>query len=287
MRFLARAANFFGVPNPPPVLSAAGQQSTGGSARLADQPGRATGRQDTAGSARAATVFRRAAGTQDTAGQARAAPTIGLGARGSQDTAGRATAQVLLRASGAQDTSGLARKAVQTQSARGTQDTAGRATANRNRATGSQDTTGRALARVTRAKSQDTAGLARVRIIAFGTQDTLGSASQGGINTSYQYSTTFVLAAQSDLPAQTINNYVLRTHLEGTWLKKQPTGRLFSSVGWDLIFETLDNPPVRLDHELEAYDGTAGTLDVNVRVPSYRTDQQYIFRARYGSSSFS
>ena len=104
--------------------------------------------------------------------------------------------------------------------------------------------------------------------------------------TSYAFNRIEVVERQSDLASGAFANHVVRGLLSGTWLKQSSIsgGRIRHPQAYDLIFETLDATPVRLDHEIESYDGTAGELQVAVRLPSWvaQTDQ-FRCRIRYGA----
>jgi hypothetical protein len=56
--------------------------------------------------------------------------------------------------------------------------------------------------------------------------------------------------------------------LTGTWLKTTANGgRIYNANGYDIIFKASDGV-TQLNHEVEKYDGSAGTLVAWVRVPS-------------------
>ncbi len=101
----------------------------------------------------------------------------------------------------------------------------------------------------------------------------------------YAYAHTLVIERMNDLAAQTIANHVAQLYLIDTWLKQSNLtgGRIRNANCYDLIFETTAS--VRLDHEIAAYDGTAGRLDFALRLPSWAlAADQFIFRVRYGAT---
>ncbi|CAB1056318.1 hypothetical protein D1BOALGB6SA_1054, partial [Olavius sp. associated proteobacterium Delta 1] len=63
-------------------------------------------------------------------------------------------------------------------------------------------------------------------------------------------------------------------------------GEVTDSQGDDIIFydQTLSS---QLDHEVESYDGTTGTLVAWVRIPSLKATQDTVFYLAYGNSSIS
>ena len=128
-------------------------------------------------------------------------------------------------------------------------------------------------------------GYASARFGARGTDGDRGSAVPTPA-VDYAYSRTLVVERQNDLTAGTIANHVLRFSLTDTWLKQSNLtgGRIRSVNAYDLIFETLAS--ARLDHEIEAYDGTAGVAYFAVRVPSwaFAVDPPFRFRVRYGAT---
>lgn len=104
--------------------------------------------------------------------------------------------------------------------------------------------------------------------------------------TGYAFNRTAVVERQADLATGTFTNHVLRGLISDNWLKQVASGgRIRHPSCYDLIFETLDPTPVRLDHEIESYDGTSGLFQVAIRLPSWvaRTDQ-FRFRIRYSAS---
>ena len=157
------------------------------------------------------------------------------------------------------------------------------------RAAGRQGTSGRFAFYVPLNGRQGTAGRSAFRIQFLGSQGTVGRSTFtiGSPFTGYAYNRIEVVERQADLTAGAFTNHVLRSRLSGTWLKQAALtgGRIRSALCYDLIFETLDTVPVRLDHEIEAYDGTAGTLDFALRLPSWvAATDQFRCRIRYGAA---
>jgi hypothetical protein len=108
----------------------------------------------------------------------------------------------------------------------------------------------------------------------------------GSAAIAYAYTRTIVVERMADpnLAALTATNYVLSLALTDTWLKQSSLtgGRIRHDSAYDLIFETATS--VRLDHEIDAYDGTAGRGDFRIRLPSWAvTTDQFILRVRYGA----
>jgi len=82
-----------------------------------------------------------------------------------------------------------------------------------------------------------------------------------------------------------LSNFPVLISLSGTWLKTTGNGgHVYSSNGYDIIFRASDGV-TQLNHEIEKYDGSAGTLVAWVRVPilSYTINTTvYIY---YGNSA--
>ena len=74
--------------------------------------------------------------------------------------------------------------------------------------------------------------------------------------------------------------------LSGDWLKTIGNGgRIQHGSGYDILFKAADGR-TKLDHELEAYDGTAGTLLAWVRVPAlFQNNQDTLIYVYYGSAT--
>jgi hypothetical protein len=125
-------------------------------------------------------------------------------------------------------------------------------------------------------------GYAVPAIRALGRDGDTGRATWQGV-IAYAYTRTIVVE-RMDLAAATSANYVLSLALTDTWLKQSNLtgGRIRHDSAYDLIFETESS--VRLDHEIDAYDGTAGRGDFRIRLPSWAvTTDQFILRVRYGA----
>jgi len=65
-------------------------------------------------------------------------------------------------------------------------------------------------------------------------------------------------------------------------LKTAPTGHVESADGYDIIFKDSDGN--QLDHEVEKYDGSAGTLVAWVRMPTLSSSTNTIIHMYYGNS---
>jgi hypothetical protein len=155
------------------------------------------------------------------------------------------------------------------------------------RAVGRQGTTGSFAFAIAGAGSQGTRGYVRFGIQFLGEQNTAARVTfTATVVVGYAYNRIEVIERQADLAAGTFTNHVLRGRLEGNWLKQSSLtgGRIRHPSCYDLIFETLDATPVRLDHEIESYDGTNGVLQYALRIPSWVPQTaQYRLRIRYGA----
>jgi hypothetical protein len=60
-------------------------------------------------------------------------------------------------------------------------------------------------------------------------------------------------------------------------------GHVESADGYDIIFTTASGS-IQLDHEIEQYDGTTGTLAAWVRIPTLSFDEATSIRMRFGNS---
>lgn len=155
------------------------------------------------------------------------------------------------------------------------------------RAVGQQLTDSECTFDVWRATTQRTVSRARFRIEFLAEQITtsrctfVATAAIG-----YAYNRILVMERQADLASGAFPNSVLRGRIQADWLKQSNLsgGRIRHAQCYDLIFETLDATPVRLNHEIESYDGTNGALQFAMRIPSWTAQTtQYRFRARYGA----
>jgi hypothetical protein len=155
------------------------------------------------------------------------------------------------------------------------------------RAVGSQGTGGSSAFSVAQNGTQGTRGYVRFGIQFLGEQNTAGRVTfQATAAVGYAHNRILVMERQADLASGAFANHVLRGQITATWLKQSNLtgGRIRHPQCYDLIFETLDATPVRLDHEIESYDGTNGVLQVAIRVLSWTAQTaQYLFRARYGA----
>jgi phosphodiesterase/alkaline phosphatase D-like protein len=74
-------------------------------------------------------------------------------------------------------------------------------------------------------------------------------------------------------------------NLSGTWLKTTGNGgHVYSSNGYDIIFKASDGV-TQLNHEVEKYDGSTGTLIAYVRIPTLDYDQDTLIYVYYGNSA--
>jgi len=129
---------------------------------------------------------------------------------------------------------------------------------------------------------------AAARISVLDREGEAGFAAPGGGGPSqYAFYRTEIVASQSDLAAGAFVDHVVRGSWQGDWLKQSNLtgGRIRHASCYDLIFETLDAVPVRLDHEIESYNGTTGTLQYALRLPSWDPQTaQFRARIRYGAA---
>ena len=155
------------------------------------------------------------------------------------------------------------------------------------RATGQQLTDAECTFSVWQAATQLTVARARFRIDFLAEQIATARCTfvaTGAIG--YAYNRILVMERQADLASGAFPNSVLRGRIQADWLKQSNLsgGRIRHAQCYDLIFETLDATPVRLNHEIESYDGTNGALQFAMRIPSWTAQTtQYRFRARYGA----
>ncbi len=96
----------------------------------------------------------------------------------------------------------------------------------------------------------------------------------------FRYRRRIVVPAQT-AAAETVSDFVLLVRETGTWLKPVAAGgRVQHPQGFDLRFE-LENG-TKLDHELERYDASAGSVLAWVRVPSWQLSSQLRLVLYYG-----
>ncbi len=98
----------------------------------------------------------------------------------------------------------------------------------------------------------------------------------------FRYRRRIVVPAQTGV-TETATDFVLLVRESGNWLKPVASGgRVQHAQGFDLRFE-LENG-TKLDHEIERYDATAGSLLAWVRVPSWQLSSQLRLVLYYGKS---
>ncbi|HWL67502.1 MAG TPA: DUF2341 domain-containing protein [Geminicoccus sp.] len=101
----------------------------------------------------------------------------------------------------------------------------------------------------------------------------------------YRYRRRLVVPRTS-LTGGSLTDFPMLVELSGNWLKHKSAsnGRLESPAGLDLRFETApaSGSGVKLDHEVEAYNGAAGTLRAWVRMPSLLTTADTTIYLYYG-----
>ena len=96
----------------------------------------------------------------------------------------------------------------------------------------------------------------------------------------FRYRRRIVVPAQT-AAAETVSDFVLLVRETGAWLKPVASGgRVQHPQGFDLRFE-LENG-TKLDHELERYDASAGSVLAWVRVPSWQLSSQLRLVLYYG-----
>jgi len=96
----------------------------------------------------------------------------------------------------------------------------------------------------------------------------------------YRHRRRIVVPVQAST-AEVAADFVLLVRESGTWLKPASAGgRVEHPQGFDLRLELEDG--TRLDHDLERYDGAAGSLVAWVRVPSYQLASQLRLFLYYG-----
>jgi hypothetical protein len=156
------------------------------------------------------------------------------------------------------------------------------------RAVGQQGSNSTTRASVLRTATQGSVSRSRPFVLALATQgSTSRSTPSTGGAVGYAYNRIHVIERHADLTAAPLANHVVRGSISGVWLKQVGLtgGRIANANCWDLIFETLDATPVRLDHEIESYDGTNGVLQFALRLPSWAAaTDQFRARIRYGAT---
>ena len=82
-----------------------------------------------------------------------------------------------------------------------------------------------------------------------------------------------------------LSNFPVHISLSGNWLKTVGNGgEIYRTEGYDIIFRAQDGV-TKLDHEIEKYDGTAGTLVAWVRIPNLSYNANTIIYMYYGNST--
>jgi hypothetical protein len=111
-------------------------------------------------------------------------------------------------------------------------------------------------------------------------QDTCG----GSYGFNYQYCKKITVdhtqVAQASNP-----NFPLLINIQndGDLKTVENGGRMGNSNGWDIVFK--DKNCLTLDHEIDYYDGTAGTLAAWVRIPDLTNTEDYEVYMYYGDSN--
>ncbi len=95
----------------------------------------------------------------------------------------------------------------------------------------------------------------------------------------YRHRRRILIPAQQ--PAGTVSRFILRLRQEGPWLRSVANGgQVESPAGFDLRFEREDG--TRLDHEIEHYDPTSGSLEAWVRLTNWDPGQPSALFLYYG-----
>jgi len=81
-----------------------------------------------------------------------------------------------------------------------------------------------------------------------------------------------------------LTNFPVHISLSGNWLKTAPNGDIHSVNGYDIIFRAQDGV-TKLDHEIEDYNGSTGTLVAWVRIPTLSYNANTIIYMYYGNST--
>jgi hypothetical protein len=129
-------------------------------------------------------------------------------------------------------------------------------------------------------------GRASARFGAKGADNDRGQATASSA-IAYEWQRTIGIERHTDVAAATVANYPYRFTLTGNWLKQVALtgGRIRNANAYDLIVETTAATPVRLDHEIDSYDGTNGVIYLAVRIPSWAwTADQARIRLRFGAT---
>jgi len=86
----------------------------------------------------------------------------------------------------------------------------------------------------------------------------------------------FVSAAQTGIP--------FFVSIQNDSLKTSPTGHVANANGYDIIFVAVDGTTV-LDHIIKSYNGTTGTIEAYVNLPSLSSTNNTVFYMYYGNAS--
>jgi hypothetical protein len=175
-----------------------------------------------------------------------------------------------------------------TETARGRDNDRGSATFlfNSGASRGTDNDSGSATVRRVFPGTDNDRGRASARFGARGTDNDRGQATASNA-IAYEWQRTLIIERQADVGADTMADYPFRFTLTGAWLKQANLtgGRIRNANALDLIVETTAATPVRLDHEIDSYDGTNGIIYLTVRIPSWnRTVDQVRIRLRYGAT---
>ncbi len=112
----------------------------------------------------------------------------------------------------------------------------------------------------------------------------VGVASAGG----WGYSRNITIDHNKVNGSTNLSSFPLLLNLSGDWLKTTANGgNVNQSDGGDVVFTTGASPDyndVKLDHEIERYNGTAGELQAWVRIPTLKYNQNTPIRLWYGNS---
>lgn len=98
----------------------------------------------------------------------------------------------------------------------------------------------------------------------------------------FGYERDFVLRAFTELAAESLTDFVvLNFQLSGSRLKTVANGgRIQHASAYDVLFQTAAG--AQLDHSIVEYDGAAGTLRYDLRIPTEALASDFRWRMRYG-----
>src|SRR5665647_98504 len=83
----------------------------------------------------------------------------------------------------------------------------------------------------------------------------------------------------------TQTNFPVLISLADDSLKTAPTGKVHDSHGYDIIFTSQSG--IKLDHEIESYDGSTGTINMWVRILTLSHTADTLIYIYYGNSNIS